>query len=301
MKQEVTTDMNINASSTIRIVAPIDNLELDLNQHYAPGGLLKTLLQVIATMNKTPSTLTIDDLAAMDEFHAGGREATQNLMASLPFKSTHHLLDIGCGLGGSARFVARQFGAQVTGFDLTDEFIEVGQQLNKWVGLQNHVTLEKGNVLELPLRAESVDGGYMIHVGMNIENKASLFTEVARVLKPGAFSAIYDLMRVGSGNITFPVPWSGTPSTSFVTGQDDYLQALTPAGFQIVAVNNRHTFALDYFDRMQAKIASAGPEPLGLHLLMGDAAAEKLTNAYGAMQNGTIAPVEIITCKKGTG
>ena len=137
----------------------------------------------------------------------------------------------------------------------------------------------------------------MIHVGMNIEHKTNLFSELAHVLEPGAFLAIYDLMRIGSGDINFPVPWASTFRCSFVDSQDKYLRALNQAGLQTIRVTNRNAYALEFFNQMQTKLAETGPDPLGIQLLMGDAAYIKLSNAYGAMEKVIIAPVEIIVQK----
>jgi cyclopropane fatty-acyl-phospholipid synthase-like methyltransferase len=70
-------------------------------------------------MGKTTDTVTIDDLAPMDEFHIGGRKATEELVSQLQLAPADHVLDIGCGLGGAARFVASRHHCQVTGIDLT--------------------------------------------------------------------------------------------------------------------------------------------------------------------------------------
>lgn len=52
-----------------------------------------------------------------------------------------HVLDVGCGLGGTSRFIAPRYGCQVTGIDLTREYIETGRALCAWVGLSGRITL----------------------------------------------------------------------------------------------------------------------------------------------------------------
>jgi ubiquinone/menaquinone biosynthesis C-methylase UbiE len=95
------------------------------------------------------------------------------------------VVDLGCGLGGPARYVATETGAFVTGIDLTAEFVETGRVLTEWTGLTDQVQLLEGSVLDLPLEAASVDAAYMIHVGMNIADKVGIAREAKRVLKPG--------------------------------------------------------------------------------------------------------------------
>src|SRR5262249_12114096 len=143
---------------------------------------------------KNVEQLGADDLAAIDEFHLGGREATQALAEFMHLRPGMHLLDVGCGIGGPARYFAER-GCQVTGIDLTEEFVRVAESLSRRVKLNQKVTFRQASALELPFDADAFDGAFTIHVGMNIADKAGVFREVARVLKPGARFAIYDLMR----------------------------------------------------------------------------------------------------------
>jgi len=81
---------------------------------------------------KSTDTVTIDDLAPVDEFHIGGRRASEDFLDQLAFSTQTKVLDVGCGLGGPARFVANRYGSQVTGIDLTAEYVETGNTLCKW-------------------------------------------------------------------------------------------------------------------------------------------------------------------------
>src|SRR5689334_24528961 len=143
-----------------------------------------------------------------------------------------HLLDVGCGIGGPARYFAGR-GCQVTGIDLTEEFVRVAESLTRRVKLDQTVKFRQASALELPFASDTFDGAYEIHVGMNIADKAGVFREVARVLKPNARFAIYDLMRSAEGALAFPVPWAQTQETSFVASMEEYRQGLEGAGFRI--------------------------------------------------------------------
>ena len=84
------------------------------------------------------------------------------------------VLDIGCGLGGAARFCAIEYGSILSGIDLTQEFIETGKTLTSWLKMDDLISLKQGSALELPLEDSSFDAAYMMHVGMNIPDKAKL-------------------------------------------------------------------------------------------------------------------------------
>jgi SAM-dependent methyltransferase len=142
------------------------------------------------------------------------------------------------------------------------------------------------------------DKAYMMHVGMNIADKQSLISELYRVLRPGGYFGIYDVMRVGDGDITFPVPWAATAEASVVASPDEYKSALNAVGFRVIAERNRREFALDFFARLQASTAAAGgPPPLGLHILMGETAPMKVKNMIGNILESRVAPVELIAEK----
>jgi hypothetical protein len=133
---------------------------------------------------------------------------------------------------------------------------------------------------------------------MNIDNKVKLCSEIARVLRPGAVFGIYDVMKTGEGELTFPVPWATTAQSSAVAEPAQYRSALEASGFALTAELNRRDFALAFFDELQAKtMAAGGPPPLGLHILMGRNAADKIRNMIANISTGLIAPVEMIARK----
>lgn len=269
-----------------------------VSEHYTHGDLLGAIQASIGKLGKTVDNVTVEDLGPVDEFHIGGRIATDNLLNQLNFSEQDHILDVGCGLGGASRFVANRLNNQVTGIDLTQEYIDTGKTLCDWVGLDKQVTLHQGNALSMPFEEKTFDGGLMLHVGMNIEDKAQLFKEIYRVLKSGTSFGVYDVMRSKDGELAYPVPWAAEDNTSKLATPDQYKQALTDAGFKVMAESDRRDFGLEFFKQMRSKIeANGGPPPLGLHTLMQKSASVKLKNMVDNIVAGFISPVEIIARK----
>lgn len=266
-----------------------------VTDHYSTGALLDAIREGLASMGLTPQTVSVDDLAPVDEFHVGGRSATAELCAHLDATPDAQLLDIGCGIGGTARFIASTIGCEVTGIDLTSEYIDVARILTGWTSLDDRVRFEVASALDTPFEDATFDGATQLHVGMNIADKASLFREVHRVLRPGSRFALYDIMRSTDDDITYPVPWATDASHSHLSDLPTYLGHLVAAGFDVVTHRNRATFAAEFFAAMRSRSMDAGgPPPLGLHVIMGSDASTKIANMVSAIGAGTIAPIEVI-------
>ncbi len=269
-----------------------------VENHYTHGSLVAALQRGIEALGKSTGTVDIEDLGPVDEFHIGGRVATENFLDQLDIESSHHVLDVGCGLGGASRFAADRYGCRVTGVDLTHEYIETGNTICSWLGLDDRVHLEVEDATRLSHPDGKFQRAYMLHVGMNIADKESLAKEIYRVTSPEGRIGIYDVMRVGEGELSFPVPWAAEPQGSAVDSVAGYRSALEGAGFKVVSERNRREFALEFFAQLQSKTASAGgPPPLGLHILMGSSAPAKIGNMIENISSNIIAPVELIAEK----
>jgi SAM-dependent methyltransferase len=269
-------------------------IEQAVAQHYAHGSLEETILDALAAAGKDLKDLTPKDLAPVDEFHVGGRQATMAFAEQFGLRPGMRLLDIGCGLGGAARYFAHEHGCRVTGIDLSPEYVNVTNALAQRVGLDDRVSCELGSALALPFAPGSFDGAYMFHVGMNVENKAKLFAEVRRILAPSGLFGIYDVMRLADGDLSYPVPWASGPESSFVADAATYRRLLVAQGFEVFKERNRRDFALDLFGLMRARGAAGAPGPLGLHIVMGASAAQKVKNMIADISAGLIAPTEMI-------
>jgi ubiquinone/menaquinone biosynthesis C-methylase UbiE len=270
----------------------------DVSKHYTHGNLVAAIQSGVESLGKTINSVTVDDLAPVDEFHIGGRQASEDFLGQLDLTPEKQVLDVGCGLGGAARFVASRYGCRVTGIDLTPEYIETGEVVCGWVGLDSRVSLRQGNALAMPFADGTFDCAYMLHVGMNIDDKEKLCSEVNRVLRANSLFGIYDVMRVGEGELTYPVPWATTAASSALARPAQYREALQAAGFSVIAEHNRRDFALAFFDQLRARTSAAGgPPPLGLHILMGRTTPDKVQNMIQNVSSGRIAPVELIARK----
>jgi MPBQ/MSBQ methyltransferase len=254
-----------------------------LTAHYAHSSLSHDVEASIVALGKNPAQITRDDLELIDEFHMGGRPATRALFQACGFASGARLLDIGAGFGGPARVAAADFGCDVHGIDLTAPYVAIATDLSRRVGLDASTRFSAASALALPFAENAFDGAYMIHVGMNIADKAALMREVHRVVKPGGTFGIYDIMRIGEGALTFPLPWSSEAVTSAIATSSDYRAALEAAGFRVVGEE----------DRRQTVRQSAQPTPPMLPH-RGPGWGAKVVNLATMVQTGLLAPTILI-------
>jgi ubiquinone/menaquinone biosynthesis C-methylase UbiE len=197
-------------------------------RHYSGGGLLDRLLAALDRAGKDIEHLTIDDTAPFDEFHSRRRKATEELAALLRPAATDHVLDIGSGLGGPARYLTTTYHCRVSGVDLTDEFVIAATDLTRRTGLADQVDFRQGSALDIPFPDASFDLGWTQNVAMNIQDRARWYGEMRRVLKPGARLAIQDVVQGPGGPLHYPVNWADSPAISFLHTSEELARSWRP-------------------------------------------------------------------------
>jgi SAM-dependent methyltransferase len=278
----------------------MSQIEQAVAQHYTTGALTERVRAALEASGIDPDAATVADLKAGDEFHTGGVLATDNLFAQLAPTHATRVLDVGCGIGGTSRYIVDRYDSTVTGIDLTPEFVETATALSDLVGHADKSSFHVGSALNMPVPDAGFDLAVMLHVGMNIEDKATLFTEISRALATGGTFALFDVMGGEvAEQLEFPLPWSTVADTSFVDAPEVYKDAAAAAGLELVTETDRTEFAVQFFEDVFARLAESGPPPLGIHLMMGETAPEKFQNYVKNLKAGRISPTEMIFTKTG--
>jgi cyclopropane fatty-acyl-phospholipid synthase-like methyltransferase len=257
-----------------------------IREHYAGDDLAERLLAA-AREHSDHVDPTWLDLAPFDHLHAGGLPATRYLLGALDLATGMRVLDVGCDIGGTARCVAADFGGPVTGVDLSSDFVRAARLLTERVGLGDRARFVTTEGDLAALVDDSIDRATLVHVGMNVPNKAALFAEVYRVLAPGGRFGLFEQVRVGAGELPYPMPWAGDERSSFVATVDEYRDALETSGFQVDAVEDR-----------TAVIARTPPTGPGPGVVFGPEFAERIGNNMAATQAGTLAAVMILASRR---
>lgn len=265
--------------------------------HYARAGLGDSLLAALVKAGKDPDRLTPQDLAPVDEFHIRGRAATLELAFAAGLGASHHVLDVGCGIGGTARCLAHEFGCRVTGIDLTEEYCRAAEMLSARAGFADRVDYRQGDATHQPFEDDTFDVVWSEHAAMNIPDKARLYAEMHRVLKPGGTLALHDVLAGPSGPVVFPVPWARTADTSFLVNPQELRQLLEAAGFTIVNWTDRTEAARAWFVALAEKIRRDGLPSLGFHLLLGAEFPAMAQNQRRNLEEGRIVLTQVIARK----
>lgn len=272
------------------------DLEHQVAAHYGKKDFTTKLLDALRSGGIDPDRLTPEVLAPVDEFHIGGRAATEHAVAAMALRKDQHLLDVGCGIGGATRYIASSVGCRVTGIDLTPEYIDAARELTRRTGLSDRIGYEVGSALQMPFAPASFDAAITIHAAMNIKDRDELYREIARVLKRGAPFCVYDVMKGNVEGILYPVPWAETAATSHVTSPAETRALLEKTGFAVEHVEDRRDFALDFFRKRMAEMAGGAP-PIGLHLIMTNARA-KFDNMLANVEQSRVTPVLMLARKR---
>lgn len=268
--------------------------------HWASGDVYGLIVSTLERMGKPLEDLTIEDLAPVDHFHARGFPATVDLADRLRIKRGQQILDIGCGLGGPARYIARRFDCRVTGIDITPPFVEAGNKLSRLLGMESQVTIELGDGHALPYEDAAFDGAYTQHVTMNVPDRSRFFAEAHRVLKPGAFFALTEHGLGPKGEPHHPLPWSADGSGAHLMPPAQTRALLEAAGFDEIQVENTGPKYLAAYQAAIAKAEKGELPPLGIHLLMGETALEKTRNSARNIEEGRTHPIQLF-CRKRLG
>jgi sarcosine/dimethylglycine N-methyltransferase len=165
-----------------------------VRDHYRATGLTERLKTVLAAIGPEDRRLEPRQLEALDQFHTRGLAATAEIAELAGITADMSVLDVGSGVGGPARFLAATYGCRVTGVDLSESFVDGARYLTERTAQSGQVSFQTASALELPFDDGRFNVVLLLHVAMNISDRARLYREIRRVLKPGGRFATLDVV-----------------------------------------------------------------------------------------------------------
>jgi ubiquinone/menaquinone biosynthesis C-methylase UbiE len=275
------------------------NTDREVSSHYSRGDLLARLNGALKDDGVDPDHPSIETLAPYDQFHGRGLEATVEVCGLMKAGASDHLLDIGSGIGGPARYFAKHFGCRVTGIDLTPEFCDVARHLTRLLGLEDRIAFEVGDALAMPFADAIFNGAYSMNVSMNIADKSALYRETHRVLKPGAWLLLSEIAKGDGGELDYPTPWASSAHTSFLSTPEQTRRGLLQAEFDVVRLRSTMEEALASGARSRAMVERGEKPPhRAVMLIHGDIANQAMANVSRGLSNAQINPIEVLARKR---
>ena len=266
-------------------------------RHYGSAGLAERVLAAFREANGPEARPTPEALAPFDHFHGRGVLATQEIAAQLALRPGEHVLDIGSGIGGPARWFAATFAVAVTGVDLTPEFCAAAEALNAATGLADRVTIIPGSALALPVPDGAFDAAYSQNVIMNIADKQLFYREAFRALRQGGRLALSNLCAGPAGEPYFPVPWATTRDTSFLATPDSMRADLVAAGFEIADFRDITAATREAQRRTRARLEKGDMPKIAVDIIMGERAPEMQLNSIRTIEDGRGIAIEALVRK----
>lgn len=269
----------------------------NIHGYYSPNDLFNKIIEGLDKLGKDLENVTADDLQPVDEFHIRGDVATKELIELAKFTPEMHILDVGCGIGGSTRRLSQETGCRVTGIDLSEAYIDTAERLTQLLDMQGQVEFHACSALELPFKDCSFEGVWSLQMNMNVDDKLSWLKETYRVIKPGGRAVLYEVCGNKNTPLHFPVPWAQDSSMSFLVPPALFRSDITSAGFDIEVWNDKTYLARKAFTNAKEPVGEPNLPILGVHLLVGDDIQTKAYNLHRNLDEERVSLIETVAVK----
>lgn len=261
---------------------------------YAAPNLGERIVAALEEAGIHPDGWVPDILGPADQIHGGGLAQTKAHAEMVDITPDMHLLDIGCGIGGPARYFAWAYDVHVHGIDLTDEYIEAAQLLTEKVGLSDQAFFKVGDATALPYDDGQFDMAWAMNVTMNIKDRAGFYAGVHRVLKPGGKFCISEAGLGPGGDPYYPLTWAREPEYSFLLPPDEMRSLLEASGFRIVEWIDEAARRKASADGRPASEAEPLETPLTIQMTRGDDYLERRANSGKSMKEGRLTNIVLV-------
>ena len=250
--------------------------------HYGRSGLLDRIIAALKEAGVDPAKPRVEDLHPFDQLHGMGILGTRAHAERAGLRPGLRVLDLGCGIGGSSRFLAAERGCRVTGVDLTPDYVEVARELTRRCGIED-IAYQVGNALALDFADASFDHVWCHNVTMNIPDKEGLAREVARVLRRGGRFSCVELAQGPGGPPAYPMPWAMEASASFLATPEEMRTAVEGAGLRVLEQLDLTDEVVAHTQELRARARRGEPPTQRNAVVMGDDFVDRARNSAAGL------------------
>jgi SAM-dependent methyltransferase len=240
-------------------------------EQYTESNIEQNAVRLLVAAGADPAACSASDLYSFDQMHGGGLLETQ-LHADIASVQSVKVLDLGCGIGGCARYLASECecdAMSVVGVDITPGFIEAATALTARCGLSARCSFICCDATETPLEDGSIDHVFAQNVVMNIADKEAMIAEVARVLRPGGRFSILGPSDGGGGPPIFPLVFADSPETCHLVSSAEMRALLDSGGLPVVEERDPKAAMAEFKARLEAAGRPTASPPDQIELVMG--------------------------------
>lgn len=199
-----------------------------------------------------------------EDIYKASRRTVEHMARKVNINRDTHVIDLGGGFGGSARYLAKTFGCKVTVVNLSEKENELGRTMNREQGLDGLITILDGNFEDVPVEDNLADIVWSQDAILHSAYKNKVVKEAARILKPGGDFVFTDpMMRDGLDDESVLKPILARIHLKQLGSPDIYKSLATQNGFELVDFENQQSNLTAHYSRVRAILAEKEEEVKG--------------------------------------
>ena len=249
----------------------------------------------------TSSSLLVEDLTKFDQLHYHGTDAIDIFIEKLEINEKTKILDVGSGIGGPARYIANQTGAEITAIELQSDQNNLAKDLTKKCGLSNKVNHICGDILDYDFKNQTFDAVVSWLTLYHIANHEILLKKLFDLLNPNGFFYAEDITsRINLSNADrkeIKKEIYGIHLPYF----DNYISNLEQNGFKLIFSEDMSSSWTDFTKERIKKYNSEKERNIKVH---GKEVYESLNSFYNFVgqyfSNGKLGGIRVIAKKLAT-
>ncbi|MFT5194479.1 MAG: cyclopropane fatty-acyl-phospholipid synthase-like methyltransferase [Cellvibrionaceae bacterium] len=244
--------------------------------------------------------VSVDTLVRFDQYHYEGVDAVDQAIQKCQIAPHHHVLEVGAGIGGPARYLAHRAGCHVTALELQADLNDIGRHLTARAGLSDSITHQVGDFLEANPAAEQYDALASWLAFLHIPNRKLLFERCFDHLKPNASLFIEDFSKLHPFTAQESHDLESKIYCHYVPSPAEYVAHVEAAGFIDVQFDDMSTRWTQFVHERFDAFRSDRERQLRVH---GAAVVEGLDDFYATMtalyEGGNLGGIRLTARKPG--